>query len=131
IVFLLGAGNLPVIASVWVASDVVAGTVVLALAFRGLPTGRPAASTAAAAPPRWEMCRFGLKSLLGSISVVQTFRVDQAVVGLFLAPVALGLYVVGLSVTNLPRFVALGVGWVAYPNIAGQADRGAAHRSMW
>ena len=48
---------------------------------------------------------------------METFRLDQAVVGLFLTPAALGLYVVGLAFANLPRFIAQSVGYIAYPRI--------------
>jgi O-antigen/teichoic acid export membrane protein len=76
------------------------------------------------------MLRFGLKGLLGWSSPVEAFRLDQAVVGLFLSPAALGLYVVGLSFANLPRFIAQSVGVIAYPRIA--ARRGAeAWRELW
>ena len=37
-----------------------------------------------------DLVRFGSKGLLGSASPLETFRLDQAVVGLFLAPAALG-----------------------------------------
>jgi O-antigen/teichoic acid export membrane protein len=78
-----------------------------------------------------EIARFGLKGFLGSVSPLETFRLDQAVVGLFLSPAALGLYVVGLAFTNLPRFVAQSIGAVAYPTIAHRADPASARRSMW
>ena len=47
---------------------------------------------------------------------------DQAVVGLFLAPAALGLYVSAAAFTNLPKFVAQSIGMVAYPKIAAEPD---------
>jgi O-antigen/teichoic acid export membrane protein len=77
------------------------------------------------------MVRFGLRGLLGSVSPIESFQLDQMVLALFLAKHALGLYVVGLAFTNLPRFVSQSVGMVAYPNIAGRADATAARRSLW
>lgn len=77
------------------------------------------------------MVRFGLRGLLGSVSPIESFQLDQMVLALFLAKDALGLYVVGLAFTNLPRFVSQSVGMVAYPNIARQADATAARRSLW
>ena len=56
----------------------------------------------------------------------QSFDAAMAVctvIGLFLAPAALGLYVVAQAFTNLPRFISESVGAVAYPNIAASADR--------
>lgn len=84
-----------------------------------------------AAPPASAMLRFGMRGLLGTVSPLETLRLDQAIVGLFLSPSALGLYVVGVSFTNLPRFVAQGIGVVAYPHVAAQVDPGRARRSMW
>jgi O-antigen/teichoic acid export membrane protein len=77
------------------------------------------------------MLRFGLRGLLGSVSPIESFQLDQMVLALFLAKEALGLYVVGLAFTNLPRLVSQSVGLVAYPNIARQADAVAARRSLW
>ena len=48
------------------------------------------------------MTRFGLKSLFGSISPIDTLRLDQAVVGLLLTPVALGFYVVAQASRTFP-----------------------------
>ncbi len=83
------------------------------------------------APPLGQVVRFGGRTMLGAAAPFETFRVDQAIVGLFLQPVSLGLYVVGLSFTNLPRFVAQAVGMVAYPRVASSATRDAAIRGMW
>ena len=65
------------------------------------------------------------------MSPLESLRLDQAVVGLLLSPVALGLYVVGVSFTNLPRFVAQSIGVVAYPHVAAERDPVLARRSMW
>ena len=77
------------------------------------------------------MLRFGLRGLLGTVSPIESFRLDQIVLALFLAPAALGVYVVGLAFTNLPRFVAQSVGMVAYPSVAARTDEAAARRSVW
>jgi O-antigen/teichoic acid export membrane protein len=68
------------------------------------------------------MLRFGVRGLLGYISPLESFRLDQAVIGLFLSPTALGLYVVAVSLTNLPRFLTQSVGMVAYPDVASTSD---------
>jgi O-antigen/teichoic acid export membrane protein len=75
--------------------------------------------------------RFGRRSLFGGAPAVEAYRVDQAVVALFLPPVALGIYVVALALTNLPRFVARSVGMVATPTVAGGATQAHARRTMW
>jgi O-antigen/teichoic acid export membrane protein len=77
------------------------------------------------------MLRFGLRGLLGSTSPIETFRLDQAVVGLFLSTASLGLYVAGLAFANLPRFIAQSIGYVAYPRVAGRSDEGEARAELW
>jgi O-antigen/teichoic acid export membrane protein len=77
-----------------------------------------------------DLVRFGLRAWIGAAYPVETFRVDQAVVGLVLSPAALGIYVASLAFTNLPRFIAHSVGLVAYPHIAAQ-DPAARRASTW
>ena len=74
--------------------------------------------------------RFGRRSLLGWFVPLEAFRVDQAAVGLLVSPSALGLYVVAVAFTNLPRFVGQSIGSVAYPLIARLSDREAARRDV-
>jgi O-antigen/teichoic acid export membrane protein/O-antigen ligase len=78
-----------------------------------------------------DVYHFGLKGFLGSVSPVENLRLDQASIALFLNPVALGLYVVAQSFTNLPRFVAQSIGMIAYPTVASEPDRTSARRKMW
>jgi len=82
----------------------------------------PRVSSDALGPSRRAMLRFGVRGLLGYISPLESFRLDQAVIGLFLSPTALGLYVVAVSLTNLPRFLTQSVGMVAYPDVASTSD---------
>jgi O-antigen/teichoic acid export membrane protein len=77
-----------------------------------------------------DLIRFGLRAWIGAAYPVETFRVDQAVVGLVLSPAALGIYVASLAFTNLPRFIAHSAGLVAYPHIAAQ-DMAARRASTW
>ncbi len=124
--FITGAQSLPQFALWYAGSYLAAAAIALSIALRRAPprivVGAPAASA---------MLRFGLRGLLGTVSPLETLRLDQAIVGLFLSPAALGLYVVGVSFTNLPRFVAQGIGVVAYPHVAAQRDPSPAQRSMW
>jgi O-antigen/teichoic acid export membrane protein len=126
-IVLLGEADLVRIMAIWAAANYVGGFLALVVAVHGLPKG------GAADPPPTpsEMRRFGLKSLFGSISPIDALRLDQAVVGLLLTPVALGLYVVAQALTNLPRIVAYSIGLVAYPQVASQQDRRAARRILW
>jgi O-antigen/teichoic acid export membrane protein len=65
---------------------------------------------------------FGLRAGLGTYPPSDVFRVDQVVVALMLPRSDLGLYVVALAFTNLPRFISQSLGMVALPAAA------AAHR---
>jgi O-antigen/teichoic acid export membrane protein len=125
-VFLVGGGDLEWVVIGWIASSLASAALTLLVAVRGLPlrTARRATESLRA------MLRFGLRGLLGWTSPVETFRLDQAVVGLFLSPAALGLYVVGLAFANLPRFIAQSIGYIAYPRIAAQEGR-EAWRELW
>ena len=125
LLFLAGTGTLVLVSAAWAAVQVTVGAVALAVALRGL------GSDMTPAPPLRRLVRFGLDGFLGAASPVETFGLDQAVIGLFLSPAALGIYVVGTSFTNLPRFVAQSIGMVAYPRVAAEVDRLAARRAMW
>ena len=78
-----------------------------------------------------DLVRFGLQGLLGSTYPVDTFRIDQMVVGLFLSSTALGLYVVGIAFTNLPMLISQSLAYVAYPGVAAQADHRQRRRTQW
>lgn len=130
-IFVVGSGELPLVALAWATSNLMVGAATLGLAGWGVLAPAFRGPGDVQAPSLGNMLRFGLRGLLGSVSPVQTLRADQAVVGLFLSPVALGLYVVALAFTNLPRFVAQSVGMVAYPSVAAHTDEAAARRSMW
>lgn len=115
-IFVVGGGNLEWVVVGWIVASLVSAAVTLFVAFRPVSVRQAHRS-----PERLRsMLSFGIKGLLGWTSPVETFRLDQAVVGLFLTPAALGLYVVGLAFANLPRFIAQSVGYIAYPRIAGR-----------
>src|SRR5204862_4477081 len=59
----------------------------------------------------------------GSSPPVETFRLDQLLVGLVLTPVALGYFVAALAFTNVIRFIGQSVGLVTYPRVAAAADK--------
>lgn len=124
--FLMEAGSLPQFALWFTGSYVTVAALTLTTALRrSPPRDVPEASRAGA------MLRFGLRGLFGAVSPLETLRLDLAIVGLFLSPAALGLYVVGVSFTNLPRFAAHSIGLVAYPHISAKRDPIRARRSMW
>jgi len=82
-------------------------------------------------PSLSDLTRFGLKGFFGSVSPVESFRLDHAAVALFLNPVSLGFYVVAQAFINLPRFLADSIGVVAYPSVAARRDPHMARRSLW
>ncbi len=127
--FVGGSASLVTIMVAWAGANFVCGFLALGVAGFALP--KPTLTTADPLPSRQQMTKFGLKSLVGSMSPIDAFRLDQIVVGLFLAPVALGMYVAAQALSGLTRIVAWSVGLVAYPRVASQADRGAARRTMW
>lgn len=75
--------------------------------------------------------RFGLKGFLGATNSIEAYRLDQILIGITMPPAALGFYVIGLSFTNLPKFIGQSVGIVAYPYVASQAADGGGWSSMW
>jgi O-antigen/teichoic acid export membrane protein len=125
--FLAEAGDLPRIALTFTTVYALGACVAIGYALAGLTRS----IGASAAPRRSEMLRFGLKGMFGSVSPLDTFQLDQAVVGLFISPAALGLYVAGLALTNLPRFVAQSIGIVAFPHVAAHNDLRLARRAIW
>lgn len=126
-VFVAGRGDLAMLVLLWGVGSLVAGATALGAALRCLPPADPAATV----PETKAMLRFGTRAFLGSASPVDMFSVDQAVVGLFVSPTALGLYVVATAFTNLPKFLAQSIGLVAYPSIAALPDRAAMRASLW
>ena len=123
----LRIGSLGSVTAAWASCYAMAAVATGVASARAIPPIR----TAAGVPGLREVARFGIKGFLGSTSPIETLRVDQAVIGLFISPVALGLYVSGLAFTNLPRFVAQSIGSVAYPHVAAKPTRDAARSAVW
>jgi O-antigen/teichoic acid export membrane protein len=143
-IYILGYGTLVGFTVVQLLAVGIVGSAVMWVALRGLrsdvadvaessPADRQSLSSGspAEAPPRNELGWFGIRGFLGSMSAVETFRIDQAVIGIFLTPIALGYYVVGVSVTNLPRFLTQSVGMVAYPAVASADETVTQWRLVW
>ena len=125
--FVVDAGSILAVVLVMITANAALGAITL---LTGL-WAAGGADTAVGSADLREMLRFGLRGLFGSVSPIESFRLDQMVLAIFLTPAALGLYVVGLAFTNLPRFIGQSVGLVAYPSVAARTDRAAARRSMW
>jgi O-antigen/teichoic acid export membrane protein len=112
----------------FVVVSVFGGIAALYFALRDLPMEQ---SSGEQAPGIREMLGFGAKAVLGAVYPSETFQLDQASVGLFLNPAALGIYVVAVAFTNLPRFIAQSLGVVAYPRIASLRNPVAARATVW
>jgi len=123
-----GASDLVAFVVAWTAAWCAAA----ALAVRAVGTTLPREiAPPGEMPPMAAMTRFGAKGFLGSASPVETFRLDQALIGLFLPPVALGYYVAAIAFTNLPRFLAQSIGLVASPGVAAAPNRREGRHMMW
>lgn len=131
LMWLLQRGDLVLVAVLWTGTGVTTALLTLAVARRSIRAHATSEATADARPGASRLVRFGLSSVLGAVSPAETFRVDQAAVGLWLSPAALGVYVVGLAFTNLPRFLAQSIGLVAYPQVAAEPDRARARALAW
>jgi O-antigen/teichoic acid export membrane protein len=125
---LSGHDDLTEIALCWAISAIVASIATVAVTRAGLPSEEGAAEPL---PRRRKMLGFGLRGLLGSSSPSDTFQLDQAVVGLMISPAALGLYVVAVAFTNLPRLISQNLGLVASPQVAHERDGEDTWRAVW
>jgi len=126
--FVSGVDSLETVAVVWVSAQSTASTLAIFTAYR---EARHGGHEDEAGVDLAGMIRFGLASAVGSASPTETFRIDQAVVGFLLTPAALGVYVVALAFTNLPRFFAQSLGFVIYPELAARESYADARRAMW
>jgi PST family polysaccharide transporter len=123
----LDVPSLLLVTACWVGSYVLAAVVTVEVV-RRLVGPRPDASSRNLDVRN--MRRFGLRSLLGWASPTETFRIDQLIVGLVLSTHSLGLYVAALAFTNFPRFIAQGVGLVAYPTVSRATDSAEVKRAV-
>jgi O-antigen/teichoic acid export membrane protein len=77
-----------------------------------------------------EMFSFGLRGLFVSGSPLEAVRLDQMALAIFLPAAALGTYVVGIAITNLPSFVSKSVGVIAFPTVAAEKDTATAQKMV-
>ncbi|MGE0057178.1 MAG: oligosaccharide flippase family protein [Dehalococcoidia bacterium] len=126
VLFATGAGNLQSVAIVWAIANSVMALLIGYAVQRTLRAYEPIA-----APGTRTMFAFGTRSIIGASSMVDTLKLDQAMAGLLLSPATLGLYVAGTAFSNLPRILAVSIGVVAYPKVAGAENPRSARRTMW
>jgi O-antigen/teichoic acid export membrane protein len=70
---------------------------------------------------RRKLLDYGIKGQIGAVSPIESFQLDFLIVGALAGPYWLGLYAGAMAFTNLPRFVAMAVGVVAFPRVASAA----------
>lgn len=126
LVFILGDGSVAANALAWSGAYVAAGCATCAVVSRGL-----SAATTGTGPELRRVVSFGMRGMIGWASPVEGFRLDQQILGLFVSARALGLYVVGQSLTNLPMLMSMSIGWIAYPRISAERDARKARRLLW
>jgi O-antigen/teichoic acid export membrane protein len=131
IMYVAQARSLPAITLGWAGVNAIVGFVACYLAVRNVKTVQKTVPKPHSVPTLRSMLSFGIKGLPGTVSPLESFRIDQLAAGLLLSPSALGLYVVGQAFTNLPRFVAQSVGMIAYPAIADRGRNSANGRLIW
>jgi O-antigen/teichoic acid export membrane protein len=118
---LIGLHSLVLATLTWTALIWLTALITSIAVFRGMPK-RDSQRHEDRLPPFRSLLGFSLKALLGSVTPLEGFQLDQAIVGIFLSQAALGIYVVAVAFTNLPRFVAQAIGLVGYPHVAAARD---------
>lgn len=118
IVFVLGGADVRLVVLGWLLTNAIGAGLVVFQVNRELRVERASGGGYGSPPSAGGLLRFGVRSLIGSLSPLGSMNADQVVVGLALSPAVLGVYVVASSVCNLPRFVAQSLGLVAYPHVA-------------
>jgi O-antigen/teichoic acid export membrane protein len=80
---------------------------------------------------RNQILKFGLEGHIGSLAPLETLRIDQLAISVFLAPVSLGVYVVGQAFSNLSLFISVSASMVGYPVISKQKRAIVRNHLMW
>lgn len=127
--FVLGSGNLVGVAAIWAGATALGAGSTLVVAWRDLR--RDGLSDPGSAPPTRTSLRFGLRSLLGTFTGFEQLLLDQALVALLMSTHELGLYVVAIAFSNLPRLVGQSIGMVAFPAVARAAAEQRASRAVF
>lgn len=120
--------NLQTAVYAWTASVVSAALITTA----ALMQSGPSIGSSQSRPLRLrDLFSFGLKAYVGSLYPVESFRLDQLIVGIAFSPLALGYYVVARAFSNLPTFISQSLGMVAYPEVASIVDPRARRHWLW
>lgn len=127
--FVVSAGLVAVVIA-WVGTTASIGLATFAFAVTRIDALGPSRE-GASAPGGRQMLSYGLRGILSANSATDIVRPDQIALALFLPSRALGLYVVALSITNLPYFIAKAIGIAAFPAVARESEPAVARRVAW
>jgi enterobacterial common antigen flippase len=116
ILYITGQASLPIVVGAWSAIQIVSGLVAYGAFVKHAHRGASPPTTRAYS--RRALVGFGLRGMVGHMAPLDTFRLDQLALGVYLPPSMLGVYVVAQAFTNLPRLIAQSIGLVAFPAIA-------------
>lgn len=122
--YVAGVRSLEAFAVAFTAGNCIAAVLMIAVIAKSLP-----ADDGAEVDGR-EMVRYGLKAQVGVASPLENFQLDQIVVGAMVGPAGLGIYVVGVAFTNLPRFLAQSLGMVVFPRVTQRMKTGGVRREV-
>jgi O-antigen/teichoic acid export membrane protein len=126
VLFLSHENRLFIVVLLWVSTFFLAGVTTTVVALRQTPIDWSIQSDL-----RRRIRKFGLHGHIGAIAPVDGLRLDQLAASIFLAPAALGIYIVGYAFTNLPKFISQSAGMVAYPAIAQRQGFAEKERLVW
>jgi O-antigen/teichoic acid export membrane protein len=128
LVYASGTSDLFTVTLVWVSATAACGALTLIVAL--LIAERGHFDSLLEAPAAREARAFGRRALLGTFAGFEQLQLDQALVALMLSSRDLGLYVVALAFSNLPRLIASSIGIVAFPAVAAARARGVELREL-
>lgn len=126
IMFAAGQDRLVWVMTAWTASYVVVGVAAVIALLARLPD----ADEREPGQLR-RIVGYAVRGSIATTSPLDQFPLDQLVIGFFLSPVALGLWVVASAFRNLPMFVGQSVGMVVFPASAAIAEARASWRLIW
>jgi O-antigen/teichoic acid export membrane protein len=111
-------------AIIWVASQTLGGSILVAGVLRRVALGRPSLFLFR------EEWRFGIRAWLGSLSTFLAFRMDQMILGVISTDAALGIYAVAVNASEVELYVPQSVANGLVPIIAQTTTEERAQRTL-
>jgi len=128
IIFISGFADLRIILAAWVFSNILSGCIALYTTTGHIES---ICNKSAGSVSFKTIVEFGVRGLFGSVTPLESFRLDHVLAGFLMSPAMLGLYVVGQAFSNLPQFIARSAGMVVYPVVAKKAEEMGKKRLVW